>query len=113
MSSLDSQVAQIEQNIKEAAEQVATGSALARLFVNRDFKKVVLEGYFREESIRLVHLLADPNMQTAEKQTAIVNEMRAVGAFREYLRMVEHKASLASKSIAFDEETLAELTQGE
>lgn len=113
MSSVDQQVAHIEQNIHEAKEAISIGDALARLFANRDFKKIVLDGFFREEAVRLVHLLADPNMQTAEKQKAILEDMRAIGAFREYLRFTETKAAMARKSLAFSEEALSELTQGD
>lgn len=111
MTSQNRQIAQIEQSIEEAKGDIANGEALVRLFANRDFKKVVLDGYFREEAIRLVHLLADPNMQDAEKQTAILGEMKAIGTFRGHLQLIEQKAAMARKSLAYSEEALNELTQ--
>ena len=113
MSSVDQQVAQVEQSIQQAKEDISLGDALGRLFANRDFKKVVLDGFFKEEAVRLVHLMADPNMQDPTKQESIITQMRSIGSAREYLRTIEHKASMARKSIAFDEDTLAELTQGD
>lgn len=113
MTSHDRQIAQIEQSIEQSKADLALGNALARLFENRDFKKVVLDGYFKDEAIRLVHLLVDPNMQDAEKQNAILSEMRGIGSLRSYFHLLEHKSAMAIKSIPYSEETLAELTAAE
>lgn len=111
MTSVDRQIADIEQSIEQAKGDIAFGDALARLFANRDFKKVVLDGFLREEAVRLVHLLADPNMQSEDKQTAVIGEIKAIGCFRSYLQMIEHKSSMARKSLHYSEEVLAELSQ--
>ena len=49
----------IERDIKEARKHVELGDSLERLLNNRDFKKVIVEGYFEKEAARLVHLKAD------------------------------------------------------
>ena len=102
-------VQQIELNIKESRKVADLGDALARLKTNRDFKKVILEGFFEQEAIRLVHLKADTNMQSAESQKAILTQLDAVGALAQYFRTLEFRASLANKSIQFDEQTRDEL----
>lgn len=104
-------VEEIELNIKEAQKIVDTGNSLERLLNNRDFKKVVLEGYFSEEAVRLVHLKADPSMQTPEKQESIIKQMDAIGSINSYFTTIKHKAMLASKAITADEETREELLQ--
>lgn len=101
MSSVELQA--IENNIRNSQKVADLGAALERLHSNRDFKKIVLEGYFEQEAIRLVHLKSDQNMQSAESQKAITMQMDAIGTFKQYLRTVEFKADLAGKSIESDE----------
>jgi len=100
---------QVEDNIKQATVHVEFGTAVERLRTNRDFKKVIVEGYFEEEAVRLVHLKADPAMQTAERQESIVKQMDAIGALNQFFQTKLHLAAMASKAIASDEETLDEL----
>jgi hypothetical protein len=44
----------IELNIKEAKKIAEQGDALVRLSGNRDFRNLVIEGYFEREAVRLV-----------------------------------------------------------
>lgn len=103
------QIQQIEDSIKENRKIVELGDALTRLTNSRDFKKVVLEGYFEKEAIRLVHLKASPEMQSEARQKAIISDIDSIGAFHEYLRTLEFQANMARKAIGEDEEMLAEL----
>jgi hypothetical protein len=106
----NSQVIQdIELNIKQAQLLVDTGNALERLRNNQDFKKIISQGYFEQEAIRLVHLKSDQNMQTPALQASIVAQMDAIGALNQYFQTVFHRAALAEKAIAADEETRDEL----
>lgn len=99
----------IESNIKQAKALVELGTALDRLRSNSDFKKIVGEGYFEAEAVRLVHLKADSNMQTAAYQESIVKQMDAIGAFSQFLMTLAHRARMAEGAVSSDEETLNEL----
>ena len=101
----------IERNIAKAKSAMDLGTALERLRINRDFKKIVLEGYFEQEAIRLVHLKADPNMQKPESQLAILNQIDAIGTLVQYFNTVMFRADLASKSISDDEAMRDELIE--
>ena len=100
---------QIEQNIKRGKELIDFGAALERLQNNRDFKKVITEGYFRDEAVRLVHLKGDANMQTPEHQANIVRALDSIGQLSQYFSTVTLLASRAVLSIAADEETRDEI----
>lgn len=105
---------QLELSIKHAQKTVDLGNALARLRNNRDFKKVIEEGYFEQEAIRLVHLMADSNMQSPESQESIRKQMIAVGGFRDYLDTLDMRAGMARRSVTADEATRDEiLAEGE
>lgn len=101
----------IEANIKESRKAVELGEALERLQRNRDFRAVIGEGYFTKEAVRLVHLKADANMQSADQQKAIVSQMDAIGSLSLYFRTVTQQASLANKAIASDEATREEILE--
>lgn len=105
----------IEKQIAEAKVFSELGESLVRLASNRDFRKVISEGYLSKEAVRLVHLKADPAMQKPESQESIVRQIDAIGALSAYFRTVEYQAALAVHSIATAEEAreeiLAEETQ--
>lgn len=103
------QLNQIEKDIKVSTEVVDFGNALERLRSNRDFKRVVLEGYFKDEAVRLVHLSADPSMQSPEKQESIKQQTLAIGHLVQYLNTVFFRARQAGKYIADAEEMRHEL----
>lgn len=93
----------IERNISEAKKLVDLADSLERLRENRDFKKVVLEGYFEKEAIRLVLLKADPNFQTPERQDSIWSQIDAIGNLHQYFQTIYQQAAIARKSIEADE----------
>ena len=103
------QLQAIENNIKQSQKIADLGASLERLRSNRDFKRVILEGYFEEEAIRLVHLKADANMQTPESQQAITQQMDSIGSLSQYFRTLDLRASMAGKAIASDEAMRDEL----
>lgn len=103
----------IEDNIRQARKIAEVGEALERLRNNRDFKKVMLEGYFEQEAIRLVHLKSDQNVQSPDMQKSIIAQIDAIGAVSQYFSTVMHKASIARKAIASDEEAREEILEEE
>lgn len=104
-------VEEIELNIKQAQKIVDVGTSLERLLLNRDFKKVIVEGYLEQEAVRLVHLKADESMQTPAKQESVIKQIDAIGALSSYFNTVRWKAAQAVKAIDADEQTREELIQ--
>jgi hypothetical protein len=102
-------VEEIERNIKLQKEIIEFGKAVERLQSNRDFRKVVTEGYFEKEAVRLVHLKADPEMQRPEIQAGIIQAIDAIGNMSQFLRDAVRSAELAAKSVSQDEETRDEI----
>lgn len=95
--------------IREAKKFVDAGEALERLRGNKDFRKVISEGYFQAEAIRLVHLKADPNMQSPDMQKSIIAQMDAIGSLSQYFHAVRQQANMAQKAISADEQTREEI----
>lgn len=107
------QIEAIEKSIARAKVDIEIGQALERLKRNQDFKKIVLDGYFRDEAIRLVHLKSDPNMTSPEAQRSIVSQMDAIGTLSSYFNTAMQRAALALKTLTADEEMRDELLQEE
>lgn len=99
----------LDANIKQAQKIVDVADALERLKTNRDFKKVILEGYFEQEAVRLVHLKADSNMQSDASQKSILSQMDAIGGLNQFFETTFYKANQAKRAIEADEETRAEI----
>lgn len=99
----------IEENIRRAKEFVELDKALQRLMENRDFRKVVQEGYFRDEAVRLVHLRGDPAFQTPERQAAVLAQIDAISQLSGYFRTMRFNAQTALKAIEADEATRDEI----
>lgn len=110
MSLYDDQLAKLEQSITENRKTAELGDALNRLMVNRDFRKIILEGFFETEAVSLVRLKGHPAHQSAESQKQILMQMDAIGVLSAYFEKVVSAADLARKSIGFDEETRDQLS---
>ena len=104
-----SQIEEIELNIEQAKRIIENGKALDRLFNNPDFRKIIVDGYLREEAVRLVHLKSDPNLASSEMQGEIVKSIDAIGCLNHYFRNVNHQRMLAVNAIEADEQTREEL----
>ena len=103
----------LEQNIERNREYLELGKALDRLFKNKDFLAVIKKGYFETEAVRLVHLKADPSMQTTERQQSVISQIDSIGNFSGYLQTLQMKAEQAERNIESDRLTLEELSAEE
>ncbi|TXH15235.1 MAG: hypothetical protein E6R03_07545 [Hyphomicrobiaceae bacterium] len=99
----------IQEMIDELKEAVDLGNSLQRLRENRHFKKVVLEGYFKEEPVRLVHARSDETLQNPAIQARIMAQIDAVGTFSQFLRTIEQQAEIAKTQIQQGEQMLEEM----
>lgn len=92
-------VRQLEASIKENEQAVDLDKALERLESNRDFKAVIVDGYLEKEAVRLVHLKANPQMQSAERQASVIAQIDAIGGLVQYFQTVSQQASMAQRAI--------------
>ena len=103
-------LSQIDENIQRHKAEIELADALDRLYKNRDFKLVFLNGYFEKEALRLVHLRGDTNVLDTVKQANILRDLDGIAALKGYISTLRYKAELAEKSVEADEslrETLA------
>lgn len=105
----DNTLAQLDRDAKALKPQVELGLALDKLRVNRDFNKLIVEGYLKDEAIRLVHLKADPNMQAPEQQAGIDRDIAAIGVLNQFFVITDQRARIAGKQVNDIEEMRAEV----
>ena len=79
---------------------VGMRQALDRLEQNPDFSKVVLEGYFKNEAIRGVSLLANDSIRQRGARPEVMERLVAISSLQDFF--------LTIKSMAPTEEELAE-----
>ena len=99
----------LEAEVKEYKKVVEFAQAVKRLELNKDFKKVFTEGYFKDEAVRLVHLRSDPECQSKADQENILKALDAIGHLSQYLKKAILEGDLALKQIAMNEDIQQEL----
>lgn len=110
---MDHQIEEVELSNQTAKKMIELGNALQRLEKNRDFKRLFVEGYLREEAIRLVHIRGDHNMQDEVSQKIITQLMDGITGLTHYCNRVRHEAHLAEKAVEENDRLLEELRAGE
>lgn len=109
----ESHIQELDRSIAENNKLVELAKSLERLENNRDFRRIIGEGYFNQEAVRLVHLKADQAMQSPASQAAILRDIDAIGTLAGYFRSVRIQAGMAAASIDAAEEQRIELLNGE
>lgn len=103
------QIEQIELSMEHAKENISKMESLLTLTKNKDFQRIIEEGYFEKEASRAVLLKADPNMQDDESQKALSNQIIAIGYLRQYFTTIMQVGRMSENALEADEQTHAEL----
>ena len=89
-------VQEIQIAIDEAREIVEKRDALIRLSKNKDFKKIIEDGYFGDESRRLVGLLADNAMQN---KSNVFEALMGVSQLENYFALIVRDGNMMEQQI--------------
>ena len=74
--------------------------SLNRLFDDKDFQKVIVEGYLKEEALRLTGLLGHDHIRKQNLRPEIMERLIAISNLQDYFRTVYDMAVPA-----YDDET--------
>jgi len=108
----DMQLEQIEISMKQAQKSIDRMASLQKLTNNKEFIKIVLEGYFEGEASRLVLLKADPALQSVEDQKQLDNSITAIGYLRQYFITINQIGRMSEKTLNDDQEAQEEILAG-
>jgi hypothetical protein len=106
-AAIDSEIEEMELEISKAQEMKELGEAARRLIDNTDFNKLVMETFFKEEVIRLGHLVSSPNL-TPDQRDNVRRDLEGVGVFQRFLNGIEILGNTAAQALEEYQEELAE-----
>lgn len=98
---------QIELSIEEAKKGIEFSDAAKRMSEDKDFKRVIIDGYMRDEAARLAGMLAEESMTDEVNQRELQSSLKAIGHLRQYLINANRIGDMLKQSIV-DAETVRE-----
>jgi len=85
-----SEIEEVELSITHAKEIIQKRDMAMKLSNNREFKKLVLEGYFKEEAARLVSISGEENFK--DHQDDIFDAIKGISHFRQYMQNIVRRS---------------------
>lgn len=108
--SLDQQLENINVTEAQAKEMIEIREALLRLNNNADFKKIILEQYFKKEPERIAILTG--RLSHDEKAiTRLHNDLKAIGALQQFFTTIHQGANAALKTLEDTEQERLRIEQ--
>ena len=98
MSRIESEIASFEISAERARGLVQDGESAIALYNNPAFNKLIVEGYFKEEASRLVHLYSSATINESQREN-IQRDMHAIGALRQYLHLKVKMGDMAKAEL--------------
>lgn len=112
MSQLENDINQIELSIEVAEEAIKQGKQAEALANNKDFKELILDGYFVDEAARLVHYVSHPTTSEEDRKQAL-RDIDGIGALKRHLNKLVTFGRTAKEAIEADKNTLEELRKAD
>lgn len=103
----ESEVELIQITIAEAKEKVAARDALLKLSKNKNFRDAILEGYLKDEAIRLTSISGRSEMK--EFREEIQDAIKGISHFQQWMDGILHQGDMAEASIKEHERALDEM----
>lgn len=115
--SIENDIQRLDVDIETAKQAIARMDALERLYNNKDFKEIILDGYFMKEASRLVLLRGDINI-SPEDERDCDKMINGVGCLRRFFQLVntfgmQAKAGMEEYENTREELLAEQLTGGE
>jgi hypothetical protein len=109
LNKVEGQLQELEISLEDAQDRVNMAEALQRLHENKDFRKVILDGYFAKESQRVVMARADVNFHSEENLKQNLDAITGIGQLGAYFHKTFVFGESAYRAIEADKETKAEI----
>ena len=107
-----SEVENLQQQLRDSRFLVERRDAILKLYQNSDYKKVILNGFCKEDCARFAQESQDPALNPAQQADAL-NMAQASGHLRRYLSAIIQMGNHAEREIPQIEELLIELRAGD
>ena len=102
-----SEIQALERQLADANVLLERRKLVISLLGNRDFRKLILEGFCLHDAARYVQESADPFLN-AEQRADALNMAQASGHLKRFLAITEQMGAHAERTLGDLEETLAQ-----
>ena len=102
-----SDIEELEVSLDYVKSLVEKRDQALKLTSNREYKKLVLEGYFKEEASRLALLTADPSLRPEMREDVFLS-LQGISKMNEYMRYIIIQGNQAESELKEYEEALDE-----
>lgn len=109
MSTIESEVQEIELGMREAQKLIEKRDALSRLRNSADFKLIIEEGYLETEALNLIYRKGSYNNRDKVSQKLVDRDIFAITSFADYLNKIFQQGALAEDSIRSGKEELEDI----
>lgn len=99
----------VELTIEEAQKKVDRAESLRKLHGNREFKRIILEGYFEAEAQRLIGCIGNSAPTLKAQRDEMLLELQAISKLKEYFGSILREGREMEQSIREHNEMLAEM----
>lgn len=72
-------------------------ASLERLKDNKDFQRVILEGYFKDKAVNGVSLLAQDAIVQGGHRTAVMEDLIAISSLEDFFVTIENLGTIPSE----------------
>ena len=107
--STEEELNQLDASMAEAKHFIEIKKSVEKLFRNREFKKVILEYYFKEEAARLV--MAKSSNLNEEQKKLIDCMIYGIGALSNFFDSVHQRGVQAEQALGDDEDARTAILQ--
>jgi len=104
MTDLQLELQSFDKSIEEHKKNVLVGEALERLKNNPDFKLVIEEVYFEDESKRVLNNLLTPNITRRDTLEDMADRLGSIRNLKAFIGTPEFAGSVLSKAENSEEE---------
>jgi hypothetical protein len=87
MSEVEQRISALERQLKQGEDQMELRAAAQRLYKNRDFRKLIVECFMRDEAARYVQASCDPALDERSRADALAIA-QASGHLKRFLSVV-------------------------
>ena len=107
----EQQLHKLEISLENAKKAIELANCLQRLHDNPDFKTLILQDFFVDESSRAVRLKSDPNMAAPEKQKNVDDVITTIGGLTLYFGKIYRLGDMSVRALEADQTTREEILE--
>jgi hypothetical protein len=102
-----SDIQALERQLTRAKDVVAQRDLMLRLSENHDFRKLIIDGFLKEECARFAHMSTDPNLGPQDRADAL-GSAQAAGHLKRWINALILQGNVAERDIVDLNEALEE-----